>query len=188
MEKDIVEEIRKFVEEECKKPNANYPEAYRYHFVPMHDLAKKLAKRLNADVEVVEIAAWLHDIGSIICGRENHHITGAQIAEKKLKELGYPEEKIEKVKKCILNHRGSQEKNNQREFIEAKIITEADTLDAFNNIPKQFLATLVYEKKSLEDATISIRNKLINKWNQIELNESKELIKPKYNAAMLLLS
>jgi len=61
--------------------------------------------------------------------------------------LGYPVEKIEKVKKCILNHRGSKEVENNRDFIEAKIITEADVLDAFDNISKQFLVTLVYEKK-----------------------------------------
>ncbi|MBU4070020.1 MAG: HD domain-containing protein [Nanoarchaeota archaeon] len=187
MEKNIVEMVRKFVEEECKKPNANYPEAYKYHFISMHSIAKKLAEELNADIELVEIAAWLHDIGSIISGRENHHITGAKIAEEKLNELNYPQEKIEKIKICILNHRGSQEENNQREFIEAKIIAEADSLDAFNNISKQFLTTLVYEKKSLEEARNSIKNKLQNKWNQIELEESRKLIKLKYEAAMLLL-
>ncbi len=187
MEKNIVEEIRKFVEDECKKPNANYPEAYKYHFVYVHSIAKNLAEKLNADVELVEIAAWLHDIGSIIYGRKNHHITGAEIAEKKLNELGYPVEKIEKVKKCILNHRGSKEVENNRDFIEAKIITEADVLDAFDNISKQFLVTLVYEKKFLEEAKKSIFIKLQNKWNQLSL-ESKELIKPKYEAAMLLLS
>lgn len=187
MNKNIVEEVRKFVEEECDKPNANYPTAYKYHFISMHEIAKKLAEKLNADVELVEIAAWLHDIGAIIYGRKNHHITGAKIAEEKLKELNYPKDKIEKVKICILNHRGSQEKNNKRDFIEAKIIAEADILDAFNNVPKQFLITLVHEKKSLEEAMNSVKNKLQNKWNQIELEESKKLIKPKYEAAMLLL-
>ena len=186
MEKNIVEEIRKFVEEECRKPNANYPTAYKYHFIYVHDIAKKLAEKSNADVELVEIAAWLHDIGSIIHGRENHHITGAEIAEKKLREFNYPEDKIEKIKKCILNHRGSKEGNNNRDFIEAKIIVEADVLDAFDNISKQFLITLVHEKKPLEDAKKSIATKLQNKWGQLSI-EGKELIKPKYEAAMLLL-
>ena len=187
MEKNIVEEIRKFVEEECKKPSSHYPEAYEFHFVSMCDIARKLAVKLKADVELVEIAAWLHDIGSIVYGRENHHMTGAKIAEEKLRELNYPEDRIDKVKQCILNHRGSQESNNNRDFIEARIVAEADILDAFNYIPKQFLATLVYEKKPLKEATDSVRQKLQNKWNQIELEESKKLIKPKYEAVMLLL-
>ena len=184
--KILIEKIRQFVEDECKKPSAKYSTAYELHFVSMHNIAKKLAEELDADVEIVEIAAWLHDIGSIIYGRENHHITGAKIAEEKLKELNYPYEKIELVKKCILNHRGSKENENERNFIEAKIIAEADILDAFDNISKQFLITLVHEKKPLEEARKSILNKLKNKWSQLEFEESKKLIKPKYNAVILL--
>ena len=70
---------------------------------------------LGGDKEVVLVASWLHDIGSIVHGRDDHHITSTQIAEEKLKELKYPKEKIEMVKKCIMNHRGSQ--INSRETI-----------------------------------------------------------------------
>lgn len=188
MNEEIIEKVRKFVEEECKKPGANYSSAYERHFIQVHKIAKGLAEKLDADVELVEIAAWLHDVGSIIFGRENHHITGAEIAEKKLMELNYPREKIEKVKLCILNHRGSNEDKNIRNFIEAEIIAEADALDAFNDISKQFLITLVYEKKSLEEAKKSIFNKLNNKWNQIKFEESRELIRAKYEAIMFLLN
>ncbi len=183
----IIERVRKFVEEETKKETSFYPLAYELHFVSMVKIAKELAEKLGADVELVEIAAWLHDIGSVIKCRENHHITGAKIAEEKLRELNYPEDKIEKVKLCILNHRGSKEKTNNRSFVEAQIIVDADALDAFNNISKQFLITLVYEGLSLNEARDSIKRKLQNKWNQLSLQEAKELIKPKYDAAMLLL-
>jgi uncharacterized protein len=184
---NIIEEIRKFVEEECKKPESNYSTAYDFHFVSMVKTAKELAENFNANMEIVELSAWLHDIGSIIYGRENHHITGAEIAEKKLRELNYPEKKIKKVKFCILNHRGSKEKENQRNFLEAQIIADADAIDAFNNFSKQFLITLVHEKLHLEEAKSSIRKKIKNKYNQLSLKESKKLIKPKYDAAMLLL-
>jgi len=184
---DIIEEARKFAEEECKKPSANYPTAYGLHFISMHKSAKELAKKLKADEEIVEVAAWLHDIGSIICGRENHHITGAEIAEKKLKELGYPEDRIEKVKLCILNHRGSKEKENTRDSIEARVIADADAIDAFNDVSKQFVVCLVHEKLSLEEAKRSIIRKLQNKWNQLSLEESRQMIKPKFDAAMVVL-
>jgi len=187
MSEDIVEKIRQFVEIECKKPNANYPTAYKYHFVHMHDYAKQLAEKLGADVELVEIAAWLHDIGSIINGRKDHHITGAKIAEEKLKELDYPQDRIEKVKFCILNHRGSKENENNRNIIEAKIIAEADSISSFDFIEGLFSAAFVTEKLSREEAKNSIRQKLQNKWNQLSLEESKKLIKPRYEAAMLLL-
>ena len=107
---DVVDQIKTFVENECKKPSSKYGyEPFIFHFLPTVDYAEKLADELYANKEIVLIAAWLHDIGSIVYGRKDHHITGAKIAEEKLKELGYPKEKIELVKKCILNHRGSQQ-------------------------------------------------------------------------------
>jgi putative nucleotidyltransferase with HDIG domain len=183
--KNIIEEIREFVEEECKRPTNKYGyETFTYHFLPVVKYSKELAKQKNADLEIVEIAALLHDIGSIIYGRENHHITGAEIAEKKLKDLNYPQEKIEIIKKCILNHRGSM--NNLRESDEEKIIAEADSLSTFDCIEGKFIASYA-EGLSQSEARASVKNKFINKWNQLS-SEEKKLIKPKFDAAMLLLN
>ena len=182
----VVAESKNFIENECKKPSSKYGyEPFPFHFVPMVNYAEKLANELGGDKEIILIAAWLHDIGSIIHGREDHHITGAKIAEEKLKELQYPTERIELVKKCILNHRGSQQ--NERDSIEEQIIAEADTISNFDNIAGLFKATLVYEDKTQGEAKDSVRQKLERKWEQLHFNNSKKIIKPKYEAAMLLL-
>lgn len=182
---NIVEEIRNFVEDECKKPTSKYGyDPFPAHFVPVHKYAKKLAEELNADVEIVELAAWLHDIGSIINGREEHHITGRDIAEEKLREFNYPEERIEKIKHCIFAHRGSQ--NILRETIEAQIIADADVMSHFDNIAGPFKAAFVYENLSQIEAMESIRKKCINMYNKLS-KEAKEIIKPKFEAAMILL-
>lgn len=94
-------------------------------------------------------------------GRENHHITGAKIAEKKLKEFNYPKDKIEIVKKCILNHRGSV--NVLRNSIEEKIVAEADTMSAFDNIPGIFKAAFVYENLDQDKARQAVVKKIENK-------------------------
>ncbi len=183
---DIVDEIKRFVEEECKKPSSNYGyEPFSQHFVPMAKYAEELADELGGDREVILIAAWLHDIGTILHGRKDHHITGAKIAEEKLKEFQYPAQKLELVKKCILNHRGSQQ--NNRDSIEEKIIAEADVISNFDNIAGIFKAAFMYEGKTQEEAKISAREKLERKWNQLHFENSKEIIKPKFEAAMLLL-
>ncbi len=183
---NIVERIRKFVEEECKKPTSKYGyEPYSHHFVPMYNYANILGRRLNADLEIIELAAWLHDIGSIIVGRENHHITGAKIAEEKLNEFGFCDEgKIERIKNCILNHRWSI--NNGVHSIEEQIIVEADTLSNFNNISGIFKAAFIYENLDQQAAKEAIRKKLQNKFNMLSSQESKDLIKLKYEAVMLL--
>ena len=183
---DIIQEIKDFVRDECKKPGSKYGyEPFIFHFVPMTRYAEELADELGGDREIILIAAWLHDIGSIIYGRKNHHMTGAEIAEKKLKELKYPPEKIELIKNCIMNHRGSQQ--SSRNTIEEQIIAEADTMSNFDNIPGIFKAAFIYENKTQGEAKDSVREKLRRKWNQLHFKRSKKIIRPKYEAAMLLL-
>jgi len=183
---NIVQEIKNFVESECKKPNSNYGyDSFQFHFTSVVEYAKRLADELGGDKEVILLASWLHDIGSIVHGRQDHHITGAKIAEEKLKEFNYPQEKIELVKKCILNHRGSVP--NERKSIEEKIVAEADTLSGFSNISGLFKAAFMYEGKNQGEAKDSVRQKLERKWKQLHFDSSKKIIKPKFEAAMLLL-
>ena len=100
-----------------------------------------------------------------------------------MKELEYPAEKIELVKKCILNHRGS----TKTKSLEEQILAEADTMSNFNNISGIFKAAFIFEKMNQGEAKEAVRKKLENKWKQLRFKKSKQLIKPKYEAAMLLL-
>jgi uncharacterized protein len=182
----IIEEIKRYVEEECKKSTSKYGyEIFICHFIPVVEYSRDLAKNFsNVDFEVLEIASWLHDIGSVILGRENHHITGAEIAGNKLRELGYPEEKINKVKLCILSHRGS--KDIARASIEEQILADADALSAFDNISGLFKAAIFHEGFNQVDARVEVRRKLINSWHKLS-PLAKNKIEHKYLAAMILL-
>jgi len=182
---DIIGEIKRFVEDECKKPTSKYGyEPFLFHFSPVVDYSEKLSDELGGDKEVIVISAWLHDIGSVIHGRENHHITGAKIAEEKLKEFGYPDEKIELVKKCVLHHRGSVQ--SDRDSIEEQIVAEADVMSNFDNIAGIFKAAFVYENLNQGEAKDSVRKKLEGKWGQLKFESSKRIIKPKFEAVMAL--
>jgi len=183
---DIVEQVKNYVEGECKKPTSQYGyEVFNFHFEGVVKYAEQLSDELGGDKEVIQLAGWLHDIGSIIHGREDHHITGARVAEEKLKELGYPSEKIELIKKCILNHRGSQDTNG--ESLEERIVADADTLSNFDNLPGLFKAAFVYEGKNQGEARDSVRNKLERKWNKLHFESSRVIIKTKYEAIKVLL-
>lgn len=183
---NIVNKIKEFVVLECKKPSSKYGDGpLEFHFIPMVKHAKLLAKKLGADVEVVEIAAWLHDIGSIKYGRKDHHITSAKIADKLLQKNNYPSDRIELVKKCILNHRGSV--NNKKESIEEKIIADADGVSNFDMIFGLFQAAYQYEGLSQGEGKISVREKLKRKYKNLCFKESRKLVQEKYKAAMLLI-
>jgi len=183
---EVVEKVREFVEEECKKPGAKYDsEVIKHHMEPVVNYSRILSEKRSVDKEVVEIAAWLHDIGSIIYGRENHHVTGSEIAEDFLIKAGYDPNKIELIKKCILNHRGSQE--NNRKSVEEQIIAEADSMAHFDALSGLFRACYLFENKTGQgEAQDSVRVKLINSYNKLS-EEAKKIVRPKYEAAMLLL-
>lgn len=187
MEKNIVKEIREYVEDESLKNDRGFHKEWIIHVKSVFENASKLTDVLGVDREIIFLSCWLHDIGSIIHNKKStHHITGAEIAEKKLKELNYPEEKIQKVKHCILAHRGSQ--NIKRETIEAKIVADADAMSHFDNVWELEKAELVLGKiTDKSEVKKKVKEKLKQSWNKLSFQESKELIKPKYDAVMLLL-
>lgn len=182
---NICEQARLIILGECEKPTSKYGlEPYENHFVPVYQYATELAYKLGADVEVVGTGAWLHDLGSIIYGRKDHHITGAKETKEKLQELGCSQDFIASVVPCVLNHRGSQ--GNELVTLEEQIVAAADAMSAFNNIAGLFKAAFIYEGKNLEEAVNSIAEKLENKWKQLTFDESREIVLPRYQAAMVL--
>jgi len=157
---------------------------YNVHIKHMVEYAIQLAKKLNADEEIVEIAAWLHDIGRLDGTNENHHIVGAEYSEKFLRENGYYEEKIQQVKHCILTHRGSVD--TPRETIEAKCIASADAMAHFGDISAMFYWVYVFLGKDMEEGKIKVRDKLTRSFNKM-VPEAQEIVKEKYDAAMKIL-
>jgi len=99
-------------------------------------LAEQIARQEGADVEVVKIAALLHDIGRVKEDQSNgtidHALVGAEMAEKILKELSLEEELIKKIVHCIKTHRfrGS----HIPETIEAKVLFDADKIDSIGAV------------------------------------------------------
>ncbi|VVB77736.1 Ribonuclease Y [uncultured archaeon] len=99
------------------------------------NLALKIGKKEKADLDILKAAALLHDISrkkednnEIECHAEH----GAEMAEKILKEMNFPPEKIINVKHSIKVHRHS--KKLKAETKEAQIIQDADRLDALGAI------------------------------------------------------
>ncbi len=85
---DIISKISNLVETACKaKTNIFGYGIWSHHIVLVVKFSKILAEKLNADLQVVEIAALLHDYASIKNKDyyKDHHIHGAKEAETILK-------------------------------------------------------------------------------------------------------
>jgi len=186
---EVVENIKLELLKRCQ----NYNEKHGYDFWNDHikyvvKNSIELAKKYNADVEIVELGALLHDISmpSEIDPRDEHHIYGAQIADELLTKLNYPEDKKEMVKKCVLNHRGS--KNLVRDSIEEQCVADADVMVHFDCIPSLF--HLAFGKnemdKSIEEGTEFVKKKLERDFNKLS-DRTKEEIKDRYENIMKVL-
>lgn len=174
----IIEELKSDIRRRCESTNNFFGIGIYEHIEIVAKHAIELAKLYEADVEVCEIAAWLHDIASITDYKlyENHHIHGADMAEKILKEYNYPPDKIHLVKLCILNHRGSvvKEKTTKEEIC----VADADAISHYDTLPSLFYLAFVQRKLSIEDGTEFIKNKLERSYNKMS-EESKEHYKQK---------
>lgn len=97
-------------------------------------LASRLAEgRDDVDERVLDLAVWLHDIGRSreAAGRiDDHAAWGAREARDICSS--YPDETIEAVCHCIRSHRYSTD--IEPETIEAKLLSDADNLDAIGAI------------------------------------------------------
>ena len=166
---------------------------FKCHISAVVKNAMLLVDKLRADKDVVEMAAYLHDMARSL-NREDvkefvkentHHIDGAEQSKKFLKELDYDNEFIEKVAHCVLAHRGRA--GPDPETLEAEIVACADAMahfDTFLDLFNVFLKTT----DSFEDAVIRIEKKMQRNWDiKLTLPEAKEIVKDKYEAIMLLI-
>lgn len=101
--------------------------------------AKKLAKLTGADADVIEAAAWLHDVKKHESGPK-HAELGGRFARKFLLETDFPENKIDRVVYAIVSHNGLW-LSEPLEELEAQVLWDADKLTkvgltaAFHRIP-----------------------------------------------------
>ncbi|WP_125152378.1 HD domain-containing protein [Clostridium rectalis] len=108
------------------------------HILRVHKLCLYLSKyEENVDKEILSLSALLHDIARFKEDSDStrsikHEVLGGVMAEKILYERNYDREKIDKVKHCILCHR--YRSDNKPETVEAKILFDADKLDAIGAI------------------------------------------------------
>lgn len=115
------------------------------HILRVHNLCLLLARyEEDVDLDVLIPAALLHDIARVEesedkTGEVDHAILGSEIAENILTDLEYEDEKIAGIKHCIATHRFRT--GNEPETIEAKILFDADKLDAIgaSGIARSFM-------------------------------------------------
>lgn len=129
---DAIEYTRQFL----KETSANNPLDLHPWGLPEHRMdhtllvlknSLLLAKNRKVNLDVVALAAIMHDIAAFSSERKKHAEEGAKIAEEYLKKHGYPYDLVQKVVHSIRVHTGPTAFGPRSD--EAKILQDADTID-----------------------------------------------------------
>lgn len=181
MQQEIMERSARF-EEQTKGTKDEY-NIYREHIQYVYKYMVLLSKDKNVDKEVLELSALLHDISmtDITLDRSRHNEFGADIAERLLRENDYPEDKVQLVKKCILNH--SKRRSEYRTTEEEQILVDADGLSHFDAIEKLYSLPRMVMGLNEEDSVRFVQDKLTGDYNELS-DDLKYLVKEKYDRVM----
>lgn len=127
------DEIAKEIEKRYQKVRKSHDWE---HTQRVYNLCMKIGEKESADLEILKLAAVLHDIGRDEQDNSNgklcHAQRGAVLARKILEKYNLPQEQINKIIHCIETHRFRGDKIPCSK--EAKILYDADKLDAIGAI------------------------------------------------------
>lgn len=106
------------------------------HTMRVYNLSLHIGQKESADLEILQIAAILHDVWRKYqdeCrGKICHAEKWAEIARELLPKFFISPEKIEKIVHCIVSHRSRG--TNIPKSLEAKILFDADKLDSIGAV------------------------------------------------------
>ena len=181
MRQEIMDRSERF-EEQTKGTKDEY-NIYREHIQYVYKYVVLLSKDKNVDKEVLELSAILHDISmtDMTLDRSRHNEFGADIAEQLLRESNYPEDKVQLVKKCILNH--SKRRSEYRTTEEEQILVDADGLSHFDAIKKLYSLPSMVMGLNEEESVHFVQDKLTGDYNELS-DDLKYLVKDKYERVM----
>uniref|UniRef100_A0A7J2TJC1 HD domain-containing protein n=1 Tax=Archaeoglobus fulgidus TaxID=2234 RepID=A0A7J2TJC1_ARCFL len=149
----------------------------RDHVERVKRIARFLAEREGANVEIVLKAAELHDIARDC---ENHAIESARIAETILRQQGFDEEFINSVKHAIEAHSFSGK--IEPRTLEAKVLSDADKLDAIGaiGIARAFIFS-GEKKRGIEETLRHFEEKLLKLKDQLYTETAKRIAEKRHS-------
>lgn len=129
----MIEQIKKIAEKLFDGANESHDWE---HTIRVARLCKRIGKEENADMVVLMIAAYLHDIGRCYQDSSNgavcHAKKGAEMAQSVISNLSLNPDRKKNIIHCVETHRFRG--NHPPETKEAMVLFDADKLDAIGAI------------------------------------------------------
>lgn len=154
-------------------PKTRMHESYLRHVVGCKKYALQLAEKCGADKFILEVAAYLHDVGAD--AGETHPAESARLAKEFLLQFDIPKETLDRILFCIANHKMGAKANN----IEEQILQDADGL-IFLEDTYLFFFEKQKNKYQEQQARKNTATKLKGMLTKIKTDEGKKLAGPLY--------
>lgn len=169
MDKSLTDKIIQILLEEKRKE-------YACHVSYVAKIGKQLAEQLSADVDVVEMACLLHDIGrdKELSG-EDHSETSLRIAKDILRDSNFTPAQLNLIYDSILTH-GS---DDIPETIEQKIVRSAD---AGSKVEFHEAFMLMCKKTTYEERLVWGQKYLESGFEKICIEPYREKLREKYQS------
>ncbi len=183
----MIKDIEEMVYRACyDEKNPFGSGAWETHILPVVKYARKMAKILNADEEIVVIAAYLHDYANIakIGNEADHHINGANEARKLLTEKGYDSVKTDLVCDAIYAHRASVK--IPRKSKEEECVASADAMAHIEQMVALLHRVYFRDELALKTGAKYVLDKLERSFQKMHPS-AQEMMLEKYSAARLVL-
>ena len=174
--KAIIKQVENFA-----KKNSESDDIHGFpHVLRVKKLAIEIGIKVGANLQILEFAALLHDIGRIKektdAKKRNHAIISADMALRFLKSENFniSEEFIENVIHCIKAHSFSN--NIKPCTLEAKVLSDADKIDALGAIGiYRTIGFTVKKGGGINDVINHLEQKIMRLIDLLYLEESKKL-------------
>ena len=179
---DFLKELRKLAYGEIDK--TKIPARMQVDFTT--EIGKKLAKKLGANIDIVEAGTLLMDcmVGQAVNeNRQKEHVQmGLEKTNELLEKSSLSEEEKENIRHCVLEHHGVEKFYST----ESEICCNADCYK-FISIEGFIITTRYTREMPFGDLIKLLKNKLEKKWNAISLDIVKKELTPQHQALLEVL-
>ena len=151
------------------------------------DCATSLGERLGADLEVVELAAYLHDISAVFdpASMPNHPRQSADLATQILLERGYPEGRAREVARSIASQSDPLPVGSASP--EAVCLSNADAAARILRPAYWIYFVFGIRKYGFEEGRQWLRELIEKQW-RVLIEPAKELVGNQYGVTLELLT
>jgi len=176
----LIETIKDYVAGECNSSkNAFGPAFFEEHLAVVVGYAKRLGEALGADLEIIELAGWLHDLSAIqdFSVLPRHPAASAEIARAILRDKGYPAERIERVAACVASHSAPVQIGGGS--IEQVCVSNADAMSQIVKPAYWFYYVFKVRQFGFADGRDWLRQRVENNWAAL-IPQARTLIEKPY--------